>query len=336
MLPLPDLIRHFLCGSSDMEETIAWGTQLADIRARTVSEHLLRTFSLPASLLPTVVRAGEARADLLPEICRETGMEHAPVHAVAGHDTVSAAAAGAGLCATGGENCAILCTGSWFILGRLLAAPLTDAACLARGIVNEIAPFGSIFLARNLMGFFLLEELLRYWRIAEPHLDWAELFREAEAAPPFSAVVDSNDPAFFSSTNAARSLEEHFTRTGQPRNPCRGVVARAVLEGLVLSSRSALHDIESLSGSRLDRVVVLGGGARNALLCRMLADGLDRPVAVGPAEATVLGNIGIQMIGAGVIGEAAELTGLLSRGFPSAVLEPVDTAPWRKRAERSV
>ncbi len=335
MLPLPDLIRHFLCGGPGVEETILWGTQLADIRARAVSARLLQAFSLPASILPPVIRGGEARADILPAIGSATGVERASVYAVAGHDTMSAATAGAALCAAGDGDCAVLCTGSWFILGRLLGSPLTDPACLRRGFVNEIAPLGLTFLARNMMGFFLLEELLRHWRIAEPGLSWTGLFAEAEASPPFTACVDSNDPSFFSSTNAARSLEEYLSRTGQAASPGRGAVARAVLEGLVLSSRSALGDLEALTGSRVGRVVVVGGGARNALLCRMLADCLERPVAVGPAEATVLGNIGMQMAGAGLVTGAAELQARLARGFPSAVHEPAGTASWRTRAERS-
>jgi rhamnulokinase len=334
MLPLPDLIRHFLCGSTDVEETILWGTQLSDIRARSVSDRLLSAFSLPTGLLPRVVRAGQSSASLLPEICAATGIERAPVCAVCGHDTMSAAGAGGGLCAGGGGS-AILCTGSWFILGRLLDSPLTGSACLERGFVNEIAPMGQTFFARNMMGFFFLEELLRHWRLSEPGLTWSALFGEAEAAPPFALAIDSNDPAFFSSTNSARSLAGYLSRTGQRPDPSRGAIARAVLEGLVLSCRGGLRGLERLAGSRVERVVVLGGGARNRLLCRMLADCLELPVAVGPAEATVLGNIGMQMAGAGRVKGPAEMAAILARGFPSAVHEPGDPAPWRGRAERS-
>jgi rhamnulokinase len=334
MLPLPDLVRHFLCGSADVEETILWGTQLSDIRARVVSDRLLRAFSLPTGLLPRVIRAGQSRAEILPEVRSATGIERATVHAVCGHDTMSATAAGMGI---GGErgSSAILCTGSWFILGRLLESPCADAGCLARGFVNEIAPLGLTFLARNSMGFFFLEELLRHWKLAEPGLSWSGLVLEAGAAPPFSLEVDSNDAIFFSSTHASRSLGEYLARTGQRQEPGRGAVARAILEGLVLSCRVALQDLESLTRSRIDRVVVLGGGARNTLLCRMLADCLERTVLVGPAEATVLGNIGMQMAGAGMVKGTAELADLLARGFPSAVHAPGDPAPWRGRPERS-
>jgi rhamnulokinase len=334
LLPIADLIRHFLCGSLDVEETILWGTQLADIRARTVSRRVRETFDLPARLLPRVARAGESSGELLPEVRTATGIERAPVHAVCGHDTMSATAGGAGLCSGHGSS-AILCTGSWFILGRLLDSPPAGSACLRHGFVNEIGPMGQTFSARNMMGLFFLEELVRHWRIAEPGLAWPAVFREAEDAAPFAFSIDSNDPAFFSSTHAAACLSEYLRRTGQRPDPSRGDVARAILEGLVLSCRSALDDLERLAGRTVDRLVVVGGGARNALLCRMLADCLERPVAVGPAEATVLGNIGMQMAGAGLVKGAPEMGSLLARGFPSAVHEPRDPAPWRRRAERS-
>jgi rhamnulokinase len=229
----------------------------------------------------------------------------------------------------------VLCTGSWFILGRHLPEPRTDAACLARGVANEIAALGSTFFARNLMGFFLLEELMRQWRLSDPELSWDELFREAAAAPAFSLSVDPDDPQFFSPANAARSLAEHLERTGQALRPqSRGAVARAVLEGLVISCRQALREIEELTGEPVQGIAVVGGGARNPLLCRMLADGLERPVAVGPAEATVLGNIALQMMGSGELSSQGEVFHLLARGCRREVHEPSCSGPWQERAER--
>jgi rhamnulokinase len=339
ILPIPDLVRHFLCGSTDMEETVLWGTQLADVRTRAPSPRLMELFGLPAGLLPPVVAAGSPSGELLPEVRKATGIEAAPVFTVAGHDTTSAALAGAavgaaaGLQAPGAAGAAaaatVLCTGSWFVLGVLLPEPRTEAACLAGGAANEIAPLGQTFLARNMMGFFLLEELTRQWRITDPDISWASLFREAEEAPAFGLCVDSNDPVFFSSTNAAQALGEHLLSTGQDREAARGAVARAILEGLVLSCSRALLGLEVLTGSRTGVVTVVGGGARNPLLCRMLADALGRPVAVGQPEATVLGNAALQMLGRGELGGAGQISRFLARGFPGEVYAPGDGRPWR-------
>ena len=334
LLPLPDLFRHFLSGSTDIEETVLWGTQLADVRARTVSSTLLGAFGLPRSLIPPVTSCGGPAAELLREVRQATGIERAPVFTVAGHDTVSAALAGAAVGEASGQKSgiAVLCTGSWFVLGRLLAEPRTDAASLARGVANEIAPLGNTFYAHNMMGFFFLEELVRQWQLSDPELSWPGLFREAAEAPAFSLSVDSDDPALFSSTNADRSLKDHLACTGQYPAPTRGVVVRAILEGLVLRCRRALREIEALTGSTIARIVVVGGGARNQLLCRMLADGLERPVMVGPAEATVLGNVALQMLGRGDLDGPAEIYRLLGRGFSCEVKEPAECGPWQEHA----
>jgi rhamnulokinase len=63
----------------------------------------------------------------------------------------------------------------------------------------------------------------------------------------------------------------------------------------------------------VDVVHVVGGGARNALLCQLTADACGLPVLAGPVEAAALGNVLVQARAGGVLdGGLPELRALLS------------------------
>jgi rhamnulokinase len=69
---------------------------------------------------------------------------------------------------------------------------------------------------------------------------------------------------------------------------------RCILDSLALAYRRSLIDAQELSGRHADVVHVVGGGARNELLCQLTADATGLPVVAGPVEATALGNVLVQ------------------------------------------
>ena len=89
-----------------------------------------------------------------------------------------------------------------------------------------------------------------------------------------------------------------------------------------------LERLERVSGREVDVVHVIGGGARNELLCRLTAEQLGRPVLAGPVEATALGNVLVQARAVGELGSRAEM-----RAVAAASAEPVVHEPPRDRAE---
>jgi len=78
----------------------------------------------------------------------------------------------------------------------------------------------------------------------------------------------------------------------------------------------------------------VGGGARNALLCQLTADACQRPVLAGPVEATALGNVLTQAMGAGEIRDLAEAHDVARRSTHAALYEPRDAGTWDERAAR--
>jgi rhamnulokinase len=64
----------------------------------------------------------------------------------------------------------------------------------------------------------------------------------------------------------------------------------------------------------VDVVHVVGGGARNELLCQLTADACGLPVEAGPVEATALGNVLVQARALGVVGPDLAALRRLVRG----------------------
>jgi rhamnulokinase len=64
----------------------------------------------------------------------------------------------------------------------------------------------------------------------------------------------------------------------------------------------------------VEEVHLVGGGARNTMLCQLTADACGLPVFAGPVEAAALGNALVQARAAGAIsGGLPELRSLLRR-----------------------
>jgi rhamnulokinase len=86
----------------------------------------------------------------------------------------------------------------------------------------------------------------------------------------------------------------------------------------------------------VDAVHIVGGGARNELLCQLTADACGLPVLAGPVEATALGNILVQARTAGVVnGGLDAMRALLRDNATIERYEPGgDPAAWGSAERR--
>src|SRR5207244_12044902 len=99
--------------------------------------------------------------------------------------------------------------------------------------------------------------------------------------------------------------------------------------------REVFHQISVLTGAIINRVHVLGGGARNARLNQWLADALDMPVIAGPYEATALGNALMQLVGLGELHSLEEVRAI-APNVPTHGFSPrtAQRAAWSEAAHR--
>ncbi|HKD95981.1 MAG TPA: rhamnulokinase family protein [Micromonosporaceae bacterium] len=281
LLQIPDLLAYWLTGSVGAERTNASTTSLYDVRAGRWADELLDAVGLPRRIFPELREPGEPIGTPLPH----TGLDM-PLVSVASHDTASAVLA---VPATS-DRFAYVSAGTWSLVGVELDAPVLSEEGRAANFTNEVGVDGTVRYLRNVPGLWPLQECQRVW--GEP--DTAALVAAAAEAPPFGAVVDADDPGLTAPGDMPARIAASCVRTGQPPPEGRGAVVRTILESLALAHRAAVRDAARLSGRDVDVVHLVGGGARNRLLCQLTADACGLPVVAGPVEATALGNILIQ------------------------------------------
>jgi len=307
LLMMPDLFHLWLTGRESGEATIASTTQFFDSTgdggAGTWNADHLETLGIRGAILPELVRPGTLLGPLCGAAARELGLPRANVYAPGSHDTASALA---GVPATGDDWAFISC-GTWAPVGVELPAPIRSDAALAANFTNEFGVAGRSRFLTNVPGLWLLQECLRAWRNAGREFAFDEIASLARAAPPLAAAVDPEDPAFAEPTDMPEALSVACQRTGQPVPGGVGAFVRMILESVAAIFRRPLSALEQITGRAIRKLHVVGGGARNPLLCQWIADATGRPVLAGPVEAAAMGNVLTQALAAGYLASLEQI-----------------------------
>jgi rhamnulokinase len=183
-------------------------------------------------------------------------------------------------------------------------------------------------LLKNITGMWLLEGCRKSWERAGLSYEWDALLGMSAPEPPFRHLVDPDDPSFTRPEDMTTAITYYCARTGQSTPATPGAYVRAVLESLALKYRVVLEQLESLTGVRVKQIRVIGGGSQNALLNQFTADATGRTVIAGPAEATALGNLAMQMVGMGMVESLDAARDLIEHSFPPRRFEPAASAAW--------
>ncbi|MDD7939080.1 rhamnulokinase [Actinomycetospora lutea] len=322
LLLIPDLLSSWLTGVRVAEVTNASTTGLLAADGSAWDVELAERVGIDPGLLPPLRAPGSTIGTLLASVAGDTGLDPAtPVLAVGSHDTASAVV---GVPATD-ERFAYVSCGTWSLVGVELPGPVLGEASRAANFSNERGVDGTVRYLRNVMGLWLLQECLRAW--GSPPLE--PLLQEAEDHGGPAVVVDAADEAFLAPGDMPARIAAAVAALGQPVPDTWAGIVRCVLDSLALAHRRTVREAAALSGRDVDAVHVVGGGARNRLLCRLTADACDRPVVAGPVEATATGNVLVQARALGALeGDLADLRAFLAQHVTTETFAPVGTTRW--------
>lgn len=296
VLLIPDLWVRYWTGVVGAERTIASTTQLFDPQTGDWSPTLIAAYGLDTCVFPPPTDAGTFVARTTPEVTARMGtMLSVPVYRVAGHDTASALPFAK---PDGAEF--LISSGSWSLAGVCLPQPLLTDAGRAAVFTDEPGIRESTLFLRNSAGVWLLTECTRLWaERGEANPDVGPPVHRAAIEPVRSPpIFNVADPRLLEPGDMPARIKA-LCREGDQPAPCSVVgTVRSIIESLATAYADAASAFERLTGVSLTSVRIVGGGSRNDL-CQRTAEMTGLPVMAGPAEATALGNLAVQLVAAG-------------------------------------
>jgi rhamnulokinase len=293
-LTLPEYVLHRLGGRRVAEYTNATHTQLVDAEKRDWSREIFAAAGLVQAAAAPIVGPGTLIGKLNGRALNLAALEGAALIAPACHDTASAIAG----IPDSGDDWAYISSGTWSLVGTLLSKPSNGPEAQAADFTNLGAVGGRICFHKNVNGMWMLRQCMTEWAA---EIDWTvpELIAAAEQVPPPAAVFNVDDPDLLLPGEMPARINRQLKRRGFAQLPV-GAESAPQMTSLILYSlaaryRQIMSSLAQITGKRLRRIYIVGGGSRNTLLNRLTEAATGLEVRCGAVESATIGNFAVQL-----------------------------------------
>ena len=313
---LPDYFNFLLSGRMENEFTIASTTQLIDVHSTDWSRAALKHFRLPPQWFTKPILSGTRLGPVknFPELA---GTQ---VIAVPGHDTAAAYDA---MPANPDGTDLFLSSGTWSLVGFESNRPVLGADAHAARISNERIGDGRYRPLTNVIGLWLLEGTMKDFA-SRPADDqaWAALITAAEKLPAPAALLDVTDPAFTNPKSMKAAIDAQLKRRKLPAPITLAAYTRLICDSLGRGHADAMRAFEKMAGKKFRRILIVGGGSKNRLLCQATANAAGIPVVSFALEGTAVGNIASQLIALRAVKDLPTFRRLLGATLAKKIYAP--------------
>lgn len=321
ILFMPDGLSYLLTGETVMEYTIASTAQILNPYKKELDGELLQKAGVDKKQFGRFVLPGTVIGNLSASVCRQTGLDTVPVIAVAGHDTASAVASIPAV----DKHFAYLSSGTWSLMGIEVEEPIINEKSYELNFTNEGGVDKTIRFLKNICGMWLLEQCRKEW---DKDLTYSQLIEKASASQPFKCLVNPDAEIFANPPSMTRAISEYCFSTGQPQPQGIGEYVRCIFDSLALRYRQVFDHLQELAPFHINKLHVVGGGAKNDLLNQFTANALNIPVVAGPCEATAIGNIMLQAKALHVVDSLQDMRRIINNSVQPRTFQPQDAEVW--------
>jgi len=298
-LNLPEFILHTLGARPVSERTLASHTQLlsmptADSPGEWCDE-IVRQLDIPPSAMPALVNPGTDIGQLTGPLASLPAYKATRLIAPACHDTASAIAA----IPDAGDDWAYISSGTWSLVGTLLPHPNNSQRARDENFTSLIGADGAICFHKNVNGMWLLRQCMETWAAEGAALDIAQLVAAAAHAPVPAYTLDVDDPDLLLSGRMPHRINAQLHRRSLPEldpSPANAPAMAAFLfHSLAARYAEVLSSVAAITGKRLRKLYIMGGGSQNELLNTLTAKATGLEVLRAGTECSTVGNFAVQL-----------------------------------------
>ncbi len=286
MLMLPDYFNFRLTGVKKQEYTNATTTGMVNALTHEWDEEIIEKLGYKKELFGELTQPGSVVGELSDEVAAFVGYK-AIVMLPATHDTASAV-----LAAPLSGQTPYISSGTWSLLGVEQNAAHTDKSAMEVGYSNEGSVNKSFRFQINIMGLWMIQQVRHELDDKYGFVQLAEMAK----ANPVDIEINVNDQAFFAPKSMIGAIN-----AAAGRELSVGEMAYVIYKNLARCYDASLKALEEVTGETYETLNIIGGGSQNKLLNALTKEHTGKKVIAGPAEGTALGNLMMQMVGAGDI-----------------------------------
>jgi rhamnulokinase len=306
---IPEFVTHRLGGRPVAEYTNATHTQLVDLKTKQWCDEIFESTGLDRNAAPQIVPTGTVVGSVRGDLSELTAFRQTQLIVPACHDTASAIAA----IPASGYDWAFISSGTWSLVGTVLGSPCVNEDARTMNFTNLGGVGGTICFLKNVNGMWLLRQCMDQWESRGFRRAVADLIEQCGSMPKPAVLLDVDDPELLMPGNMLGKIDAQMKRAGtgaasswESAEP--PAVANLILHSLAARYAEVLASIARITGKKLRRLFIVGGGSRNRVLNRLTAERAGLEVIAGATESTTIGNFAIQM--AALAGDGSDAGGV--------------------------
>lgn len=299
-LMLPDYINFLLTNIKHQEYTNATSTGLINRISHTWDDEILNVLDYPKELFNELTNPGKVIGCLKEDIINIIGF-NAKVILPATHDTASATLAVPSL----SNDILYISSGTWSLLGSIIDKANVSDSSLKANYSNEGSINYQFRYQKNIMGLWIIQQI-RHELNDIPFKDIINLAKESK----INGTIDVNDDCFLAPKSMIKAIKDYLGYDLETKD-----LIRVVYNSLVLSYDNSIKELENNLNKKFKEIYIIGGGSQDNLLNELTANKTKKQVIAGPVEATSIGNIIMQMIGAKEIVNFEEAKKIIKNSF---------------------